>query len=211
MDTVRLFRQWPSIRFHYGTMEAGKSLQLLIAAHQLKQKDVDYVVLTAVPDHIDVSKSMQVTSRSGLPPHASIGLDTSSLHIYEILQAARHILIDEAQFLTRDQVAQLRELVEVGGKQVDCYGLRTDFQGEFFPGSLELMRSADELIEVPSLCSRCTRAATHNMRIDEVGNAVGFGVQVALKETTQYVAVCHSCWKTAMSRTSRASDESTSS
>lgn len=197
MDTVRLFRSWPSLRFHYGTMEAGKSLELLIAAHQLRQKNVKYIVLSASPSNRSGDYETKVSSRSGIPPHTAviIGPDMTLPQ-----QAFTHVLIDEAQFLSRDQVGLLREFVEADAShRVDCYGLKTDFKGEFFSGSLELMRCADELIEVPSMCSRCTRPATHNMRLGADGNAIKSGDQVALKESTTYVAVCYQCWNKAMS------------
>ena len=210
MDTLRLFRSWPSIRYHYGTMEAGKSLQLLVTAHQLKQKDVEYCVLYACPSHdhrMMVLKNCSVSSRSGLPPHAAIPVEPCDDIRMTINTFGKnrvkltHILIEEAQFLTRDHIVALREWVESDpSHRVDCYGLKTDFKGEFFPGSLTLMQCADELIEVPSLCSRCMRPATHNMRLDEKGNAIGSGDQVALKETTTYVAVCYCCWNTALSK-----------
>lgn len=202
MDTLRLFRQWPSIRFHYGTMEAGKSLQLLIAAHELKQKLVEYRVISVVPDKDVHASSTVVSSRSGLPPHDAKIIDCHfDLSFYTFAETDRlpitHLLIDEAQFLTKNQVAELRMWVESDpSHRVDCYGLKTDFKGEFFPGSLELMQCADELIEVPSLCSRCTRPATHNMRLDKSGTAIVSGDQVALKETTTYVSVCYRCWHT---------------
>jgi len=175
----------------------------LIAAHELKQKKVDYDVITAIPYRIeDGMDGMygQVSSRSGLPPHNSRLLDYNSEIGNPKDNLCSHILIDEAQFLTSEHVAQLREFVEKNGShRVDCYGLKTDFKGEFFPGSLELMRCADELIEIPSICSRCTVPGTHNMRLDEAGTAIKDGEQVALKDTTTYVAVCYHCWQTSAS------------
>ena len=192
-------------------MEAGKSLQLLIAAHELKQKQVDYTVITAVP--YDITNGLcdevygEVSSRSGLPPHRSQLFDFKCEIGVLKDKSCSHILIDEAQFLTREHIAQLREFVESDGShRVDCYGLKTDFKGEFFPGSLELMRCADELIEIPSMCSRCTNPATHNMRLDESGTAIKSGDQVALKETTTYVAVCYHCWQTSVT-VSKTDDE----
>lgn len=201
MDTVRLFRPWPSLRFHYGTMEAGKSLELLIAAHQLRQKNVKYIVFSATPSIGSNNCETKVSSRSGIPPHTAIIIGPDMTVPQTCLQSGfTHILIDEAQFLSQEQIGLLREFVEAdASNRVDCYGLKTDFKGEFFPGSLELMRCADELIEVPSMCSRCTRPATHNMRLDAKGNAINSGDQVALKESTTYVAVCYSCWNKAMS------------
>jgi thymidine kinase len=158
------------------------------------------MLLSASPGVID--NVAQVTSRSGLPPHRAVAVSPQTvLKTVTEVEGVRcsHLLIDEAQFLSPAQVGELREFVEADAShRVDCYGLKTDFKGEFFYGSLELMRCADELIEVPSMCSRCRRPATHNMRLDEEGNAIKSGIQVALKETTTYVAVCYHCWYTAL-------------
>lgn len=195
MDTLRLFRPWPTIRFHYGTMEAGKSLQLLVAAYELGQKQVEYSVYTVHPGPVAPQEHAVVASRSGIREHVSTFIAAGQ----KLELSGTHVLIDEAQFLTNDQVEDLRCFVEAHvSHRVDCYGLKTDFQGNFFEGSLHLMRSADELVEVPSLCKLCTRPATHNMRVDEKGNAVVAGEQVALKHTTSYIAVCYCCWRKAL-------------
>tara|TARA_Y100000768_G_C23872759_1_gene631272 strand:+ start:222 stop:851 length:630 start_codon:yes stop_codon:yes gene_type:complete len=197
MDTSRLFRPWPSIQFHFGTMAAGKSLHLLIAAHQLSLQNVNYCVMTAIPKGVSSHPLYtEVSSRSGLPPHKSWVIFHDSEHI--IPENVSHILIDEAQFLTKEHVEELRNFVDMDATfRVDCYGLKTDFKGELFAGSLELMRSADELIEISSMCSRCNRPATYNLRLDKDENTVKSGDQVALKEDTRYVAVCRQCWRLA--------------
>jgi len=177
-------------------MEAGKSLKLLVAAYELRQKKVNIVVLTALP--IDSTANMKsehtVSSRIGKSITA-VGLAINESILDIVNSSVKHILVDEAQFLTAKHVGELRDLCEKNGQNVDCYGLRTDFQGEFFPGSLELMRCADELVEVPCLSGACHKPATHNMRLGEDGLALTTGDKIALKTVTKYVSRCYSCWK----------------
>lgn len=177
-------------------MEAGKSLKLLIAAYELTQKNVKIAVLTplTVTGTDGPVPPCAVSSRIGKSIEAiGVAMDQSILEI--VTFDTQHILVDEAQFLTKKHVEELRYLCEKNKMNVDCYGLRTDFQGELFEGSLELMRCADQLIEVPCLCGSCHKPATHNVRLGEDGFAITTGDKVALKEATKYVSRCYSCWR----------------
>jgi thymidine kinase len=104
------------------------------------------------------------------------------------------VLVDEAQFLTRDQVWQLARLADEAGIPVLCYGLRTDFRGELFPGSAVLLGIADALVELKAVC-HCGRKATMNLRVDEGGVAVREGRQTEIGGNDRYVALCrkHFC------------------
>ena len=99
------------------------------------------------------------------------------------------VLVDESQFLTRDQVYQLTEVVDRFEIPVLCFGLRTDFQGKLFPGSAELLGIADSLVELKGIC-HCGRKATMNMRVDESGKAVKHGAQTEIGGNDRYVALC---------------------
>ena len=98
-------------------------------------------------------------------------------------------MVDEAQFLTRDQVFQLAYVADVVGIPVLCYGLRTDFQAELFPGSAVLLGIADSLVELKAVCE-CGRKSTMNLRVDANGNAVKEGAQTEVGGNDRYVALC---------------------
>jgi thymidine kinase len=99
------------------------------------------------------------------------------------------VLVDEAQFLTPEQVWQLARVADTGGIPVLCYGLRTDFQGELFPGAATLLGIADALIELKAVCE-CGRKATMNLRVDDEGHAVVEGEQTEIGGNDRYVAMC---------------------
>ena len=99
------------------------------------------------------------------------------------------VLVDEAQFLTRQQVCDLARVADELSIPVLCYGLRTDFQGELFPGSAALLGLADALVELKAVCE-CGRKATMNLRVDAEGRAVGEGAQTDIGGNDRYIALC---------------------
>jgi thymidine kinase len=99
------------------------------------------------------------------------------------------LLVDEAQFLTRDHVLQLCRVADEVGIPVLCYGLRTDFRGQLFPGSAALLALADALIELKAVCE-CGRKATMNLRVDAEGRAVAAGAQTEIGGNDRYIALC---------------------
>jgi thymidine kinase len=99
------------------------------------------------------------------------------------------VLIDEAQFLTKEQVWQCAKIADELGIPVLCYGIRTDFQGELFPGSAALLGIADALVELKAIC-HCGRKATMNLRVDESGAAVKAGAQTEIGGNDRYLALC---------------------
>jgi thymidine kinase len=107
------------------------------------------------------------------------------------------VLIDEAQFLTRAQVEQLSDVADVLEIPVLCYGLRTDFQGQLFPGSGALLALADDLVELKTIC-HCGRKATMNLRLAADGRAVREGAQIEIGGNERYVAMCRRHHKTAL-------------
>jgi thymidine kinase len=176
--------------FYYASMNAGKSSHLLQADFNYRERGMRTMLWTAA---LDSRSAGQVKSRIGLESEAHrFQLDTDlwaevgAAHAVEPLDC---VLVDEAQFLTHPQVWQLARLADEGGIPVLCYGLRTDFQGELFPGSAVLLGIADALVELKAVC-HCGRKATMNLRVDTSGAAVRQGAQTEIGGNDRYVALC---------------------
>ena len=177
--------------FYYASMNAGKSTTLLQADFNYRERGMATMLFTAAID--DRFAERTITSRIGLD-RAAIPFDatTDITAIVEKQHAAEPVacvLVDEAQFLTGAQVEQLAHLADVAGIPVLAYGLRTDFQGQLFPGSARLLALADALIEIKSVCE-CGRKATMNLRVDAAGNAVREGAQTEIGGNDRYIALC---------------------
>ena len=173
-------------------MNAGKSTALLQAAHNYEERGMQVRLFTAALD--DCGGAGMIASRLGLSRQAqSFGADTvfdaPALWGDAGAQAPACLLIDEAQFLTRDQVQQLHRLVHVENIPVLCWGLRSDFRGQAFAGSAELLTLADDLEEMKTVC-RCGRKATMNLRVDGEGYAVSAGAQTEIGGNDRYIALC---------------------
>ncbi len=132
--------------------------------------------------------------------HSRIGLEHPCVYFHEMramsddeLKANACIIVDEAQFLTREEVLYLVHLVDDCGIPVMCYGLRADFRGELFPGSYELLVMADKLEEVKTICW-CGKKATFNARFDEDGKVLKEGEQVVLGANDKYIGLCRKHW-----------------
>lgn len=166
-----------------------------------KKRGMNPLIFTAaIDDRFGVGK---VSSRIGLEAEAHLfHADTDLLHVIATLHEAepRHcILMDECQFLSKEQVYQLTEVVDKLDIPVLCYGLRTDFLGELFEGSKYLLSWADKLIELKTIC-HCGRKANMVIRTDEHGNAISEGDQVAIGGNDKYVSVCRQHYKEALGR-----------
>lgn len=178
--------------FYYSAMNAGKSTVLLQSNYNYKERGMDTLLYTpSVDDRYGVGV---IGSRIGLSAEARIIEADFDLFKDINIQVKNNkkiscILIDEAQFLTKQQVQQVCKVVDELNIPVLCYGLRTDFQGEPFPGSLYLLAWADNLVEIKTVC-HCGRKATMNMRIDADGNKVSIGQQVQVGGNEMYVSVC---------------------
>lgn len=177
--------------FYYASMNAGKSTTLLQADFNYRERGMQTMLWTAALDNRGDHKAIE--SRIGLGADAhrySVQTDlweqVSAAHRVEPLDC---VLIDEAQFLTKAQVWQLARLADTAGIPVLCYGLRTDFQGELFPGSAALLGIADALVELKAVC-HCGRKATMNLRVDASGAAVSEGAQTEIGGNDRYVALC---------------------
>ncbi|HSF11500.1 MAG TPA: thymidine kinase [Erythrobacter sp.] len=176
--------------FYYASMNAGKSSHLLQADFNYRERGMTTMLWTAA---LDSRSAGMVKSRIGLESEAhKFAPDTD---LWAAISAASKVtpldcvLVDEAQFLTAEQVWQLARLADEGGIPVLCYGLRTDFQGALFPGSAVLLGIADALVELKAVC-HCGRKATMNLRVDETGAAVRQGQQTEIGGNDRYVALC---------------------
>lgn len=184
--------------FRYGTMGSAKTALLLTQAYNFEERGMRYVCLKPFIDNRE-GKNV-IKSRIGIERECQwIYSDTN---IYELAQSLYEenmavidwILIDEAQFLTEEQVDQLARIVDDFGSNVICYGLRTDFQSRLFEGSRRLFEIADSIDEIKSTCN-CGRKTIVNARIDAKGDFVVEGAQVEIGGDDRYIAVCRKCWR----------------
>lgn len=181
--------------FYYASMNAGKSTTLLQADFNYRERGMATMLWTAALD--DRAGNRRVASRIGLAADANqFEPDTdlwAAITAAHAVQPLACVLVDEAQFLSPDQVWQLARVADGdghgGGIPVLCYGLRTDFQGALFPGSAVLLGIADALVELKAVC-HCGRKATMNLRVDETGAAVTAGEQTEIGGNDRYVALC---------------------
>lgn len=172
-------------------MNAGKSTSLLQSAHNYREQGMQVALFTAALD--DRYGKGVIRSRIGLQDNASL-FDEQSLFLQPLKEQHQSdplacVLVDEAQFLTQRQVNELAEVVDLLNIPVLCFGIRTDFQGELFPGSARLLALADKLSELKTVCS-CGRKATMTIRVDDAGRVVAAGEQVQIGGNDRYVAKC---------------------
>lgn len=182
--------------FSYSSMNAGKSTVLLQAAHNYQERGMAVMLLTAA---IDARAGHgRIASRIGLCAEADPFESDTDLFA---TVAERHgetplacVFVDEAQFLSEAQVWQLAAVADDLGIPVMCFGLRTDFQGRLFPGSLALLAIADTLREVKTICW-CGRKATMVARLDAAGAILDSGEQVVIGGEDRYVSLCRRHWR----------------
>ncbi len=184
--------------FHYSTMNAGKSTALLQASHNYVERGMATYLITARFDRR--AGEGRIASRIGIGADA----DTfdAGTNLFAQIEArlangpVACVFLDEAQFLSRDQVWQLARAVDDLHIPVMCYGLRVDFQGELFPGSAALLALADEMREVRTIC-HCGKKATMVVRKNEAGQVVTQGAQVEIGGNDRYVSLCRRHWREA--------------
>ena len=185
--------------FQFSTMNAGKSTLLLQASHNYRERGMQTYLLTANLDNR--AGTGRIASRIGIGSEADTFVAENNL--FEMIETRLDagpvacVFIDEAQFLTDDQVWQLARAVDDLGVPVMCYGLRVDFQGKLFPGSAALLALADEIREVRTIC-HCGKKATMVVRQDETGKPVQEGAQVQIGGNETYVSLCRRHWRQAM-------------
>ncbi|MBS0556745.1 MAG: thymidine kinase [Proteobacteria bacterium] len=183
--------------FYYSAMNAGKTTTLLQSAHNYRERGMRTLILT--PQLDDRHGRGVVASRIGLKArgHTFVRADDLFERVREDIAAngALHcVLVDEAQFLAKAQVWQLSDVVDRLRIPVLAYGLRTDFRGEPFEGSLYLLAWADELAEIKTIC-HSGKKATMVVRVDDHGRAVTEGPQVEIGGNERYVSVSRAEFK----------------
>jgi len=184
------------LHFYYSAMNAGKSTVLLQSNYNYRERGMNTLLLTPKIDNRFGAK--KIASRIGLEADA-ISFDANS-DLFDIAKQLHHkepihcVLVDEAQFLTRDQVYQLTEIVDQLDIPVLAYGLRTDFKSEPFEGSKYLLAWSESLSEIKTIC-HCGRKATHVLRLDENGKPIAEGAQIAIGGNDKYVSVCRQHYK----------------
>ncbi len=182
--------------FYYSAMNAGKSTTLLQSSYNYQERGMNTLVYTAaIDDRYGVGK---VASRIGISQEALLFNGQTDLFAdisQHLTKEKLHcILIDESQFLTKQQVYQLTEVVDKLKIPVLCYGLRTDFQAELFEGSRYLLAWADQLEELKTICY-CGRKAGFVIRMNEKGEAVKDGDQIQIGGNDTYLSVCRQHYK----------------
>lgn len=185
--------------FHYSTMNAGKSTILLQASYNYRERGMQTYLLTA---GVDTRAGVgRIGSRIGISEEADVfGLEDD---LFEVIARRLDagpvacVFLDEAQFLSDDQVWQLTRAVDDLGVPVMCYGLRVDFMGRLFPGSAALLALADEMREVRTIC-HCGKKATMVARMSPDGRALRDGAQVQIGGNETYVSLCRRHWREAI-------------
>ena len=186
--------------FRYGVMGSSKSAQALITKFNYEEQGMRVWLIKPAADTrygMDV-----VRSRIGLEQPADV--ITEEMNLFEIFRDREKefndvIIADEAQFLTPEQIEQLRDIVDNYNVPVFCFGLRTDFRTKMFPGSARLFELADSVSELKTVCT-CGGKAMVNARIDGEGNIVTEGAQIMLGGNESYRPMCYKCWKKAQQK-----------
>ena len=175
--------------FRYGAMGSSKTANAIMVWYNYKERGQTPLLLKPSTDTRDGIQTIR--SRSGLAAECTLleDLDINKVkaHTYDCL------IIDEAQFMTKDQVELCCEIVDKWDTPVICYGLRTDFQGNFFEGSHWLLARADTIEEIKTICW-CGRKATNNARLDGKGGITMVGDQVVLGANDRYISLCRKHW-----------------
>ena len=180
--------------FKYGAMGSSKTAQALITKYNYEENDLKVWLIKPSADIRDGATILR--SRIGL--EAEVEVIPPEADIMERFLRGKEgscdvIIVDECQFLSEEQIDQLRAIVDEHNVPVMCFGLRTDFQTKLFPGSLRLMEVADTIQEIKTICD-CGAKATVNARIDGEGHIVTQGAQVVLGGNDSYIAMCHKCY-----------------
>jgi thymidine kinase len=193
--------------YYFGSMSSGKTALLLMKAHSFEERGTSFLCIKPSIDDRDGEDIIK--SRIGLSREC-ISFDATH-NLYKFIDnyivnvqlqgydKPRWILVDECQFLTKEQVDQLAEVVDNLDVNVMCYGLRTDFKTNFFEGSKRLMEIADDIEELKSSCG-CGRKAIVNARIDAFGNIVSDGEQIEIGGNDKYISLCRKCYHTLLDK-----------
>ncbi len=179
--------------FKYGAMGSSKTAQALITKYNYEENDLKVWLIKPSADTRDGAQLLR--SRIGLESMVEViapDVDVYARFLGSRVRRCDVIIVDECQFLTEEQIDQLRSIVDDHNIPVMCFGLRTDFQTRLFPGSRRLMEVADTIQEIKTICD-CGAKATVNARISD-GYIVTEGAQVVLGGNDSYIAMCHRCY-----------------
>ena len=178
--------------FKYGAMGSSKTAQALITKYNYEENGMRVWLIKPAADSRD--GEIILRSRVGLEaPGEVIGATADICRLFEKRSKIDVIIADECQFLTPEQIDQLRSIVDEYDIPVLCFGLRTDFLSTLFPGSRRLFEVADTISEIKAICD-CGAKATTNARIDGDGYIVTEGAQILMGGNDRYIAMCHKCW-----------------
>ncbi|MGM9564231.1 MAG: thymidine kinase [Faecousia sp.] len=178
--------------FKYGAMGSSKTAQALITKYNYEENGMRVWLIKPAADNRD--GEIILRSRVGLEaPAEVIGATADICRLFEKRSKIDVIIADECQFLTPEQIDQLRSIVDEYDIPVLCFGLRTDFLSTLFPGSRRLFEVADTISEIKAICD-CGAKATTNARIDGDGYIVTEGAQILMGGNDRYIAMCHKCW-----------------
>lgn len=172
-------------------MGSAKTLNLLAVAHSYQLQNKKVLILKPQLDNRFGADS--VRSRSGLEKPADLLVTEETRLTPDILETLSCILVDEAQFLSPTFIDHLRDISRDRGIPVICYGLRTDFKTQLFPGSKRLLELADTIEEIKNTCHYCNKKSIFNMRLVN-GKGVLEGPQILLGAEETYLSVCSGCY-----------------
>ena len=180
--------------FKYGAMGSSKTAQALITKYNYEENGLNVWLIKPSADTRDGVHILR--SRIGL--ESKVDIIPPQANVYDVFEKEQKghcdvIIVDECQFLTPEQIDQLRNIVNDYDIPAMCFGLRTDFLTHLFPGSRRLMEIADTIQEIKTICD-CGAKATVNARIDGEGHIITQGEQVFLGGNDSYIAMCHRCW-----------------
>ena len=181
------------IHFKYGAMNSGKTDTLIKTAYNYEERELNVVV---IKPEIDTKGGTTITARGGHSREVDILADRELNLRHEIAKRSfiACVLVDEAQFLTPDQISQLYSVAKEDDISVICYGLRTDFRTQLFPGSQRLFEVADNIEKLPTMCFCGSQAEFNTRKVN--GNYIFTGDQVAIdgEDEVEYDSLCGSCY-----------------
>ena len=200
-DHKKYVKNNAKLYFSYATMNSGKSLQLMSIAHNMDERHIP--TLTIKPSIDTRDGENKIYSRIGISRDCRMFSPEDDL--FDLISEENGgkisynsylewVFVDEAQFLTEEQVDQLSDVVDYLGINVMCYGLRTDFKSRLFPGSKRLFELADTIEEIKSTCE-CGNKTIINARVDKDGNVLKNGPQTLVGGDDRYISICRKCWK----------------
>ena len=186
------------LRFIYGSMNSGKSLYLAAKAFNLSERHICHIIIKPTTDTRDSAAFISSRALVDKTPCIPIAPDDSLIDLfYDHHSDSKYILVDEAQFLTSLQVEQLVAICDLSDVDVFCYGLRTDFKTNLFPGSKRLFELADVVEQMTTICP-CGKHALINARFDEYGYIIDEGSQIDCGAEEKYISLCRSCYRELM-------------